>query len=127
MTTTDQNIENEMTPKEESKVFSSFIRKTEDAANQDHQKLFSAIPFILFLVLLAIIQIANKHNAENKIRMIEHTQMELKELRWQYMSTKSELMQKSRQTEIAKILEPTGLYELRTPPQKITIKEIEHK
>jgi hypothetical protein len=36
-------------------------------------------------------------------------------------------MEKSRQSEVAKILEPVGLYELRTPPQKIIIQESEHK
>jgi hypothetical protein len=127
MTTENENINEPVNENEETKVFSSFIRKTETASNQDHQKLFSAIPFIIFLVFLAIIQIANKHNAENKIRMIERTQKELRELRWQYMSTKSELMQKSRQSEVAKLLAPIGLYELRTPPQKISIEKSEHK
>ena len=124
----ENNIEeNSVEQTEESKILSSFIRKTENASNQDHQRLFSAIPFIVFLVVLAIIQIANKHNAENKIRLIEKTEKDLKELRWQYMSTKSELMQKSRQSEIAKLLEPFGIYELRTPPHKIEIKKSEHE
>ena len=128
MSTEKENIENGVTDNnEESKGFSSFIRKTENASNQDHQRLFSTIPFIIFLVFLAIIQIGNKHNAENKIRMIERTQKELRELRWEYMSTKSELMQKSRQSEVAKLLAPVGLYELRTPPQKINISNSEHK
>lgn len=109
-------------------VLGKFMRKTGDVSNNDHQRLFNAIPFILFLVLLAVIQIANKHNAENKIRTIERMQKELRELRWQYMSKKSELMQKSRQSEVAKILAPTGMYELRTPPRKIIVKkESEHQ
>ena len=61
----------------ESKVFSSFIRKTGEVSNQDHARLFKAIPFILFLVGLAMLHIANNHNAENKIRSIERMEKEL--------------------------------------------------
>jgi len=111
----------------ESKVFSSFIRKTGEVSNQDHARLFKAIPFIIFLVGLAMLHIANNHNAENKIRSIERMEKELKEDRWEYMSTKSDLMLKSRQSEVAKIMEPIGIMELRTPPQKIVIKKSEYQ
>ncbi len=111
----------------ESNVFSSFIRKTGEVSNQDHARLFKAIPFIIFLVGLAMLHIANNHNAENKIRSIEKMEKELKEDRWEYMSTKSDLMLKSRQSEVAKIMEQTGILELRTPPQKIVIKKSEYQ
>ena len=112
---------------EESKVFSSFIRKTGEVSNQDHARIFRAIPFIIFLVGLAMLHIANNHNAENKIRSIERMEKELKEDRWEFMSTKSDLMLKSRQSEVAKLMEASGVLELRTPPQKIIIKKSEYQ
>lgn len=122
-------MKNEMEGQEadQSKVFTSFIRKTGEVSNQDHARIFRAIPFIIFLVVLAMLHIANNHNAENKIRLIEKTEKELKEDRWEYMSTKSDLMLKSRQSEVAKVMEPLGVMELRTPPQKIVIKKGEYK
>lgn len=111
----------------EQKGFRAFINKTAPASNLDHARLFKAIPYILFLVLLAMLHIANNQAAENKIRTIERMEKEMKEYRWEYMTTKSELMLKSRQSELARLVEPYGILELRTPPRKIVIKQDEYK
>jgi hypothetical protein len=123
-TQTEQNAAPET---ETRKGFAAFLNKTAPSANLDHDRLFKAIPFILFLVFLAMVHISNNHSGENKIRRIERMEKEMKEYRWEYMTTKSEMMLKSRQSELARLVEANGIKELRTPPQKIVIKKDEHK
>lgn len=77
--------------------------------------------YILLVVLLAAVYIANARYAERQMRQINLLQREIKELRWQYMDNTSELMYKSKQTEVAKTVEHLGLKELRQPPKKIVI------
>ena len=74
------------------------------------------IPFFLFLSLLAVIYIYNGHYADKAIRNINHAGKELKELQYEYKTVKSELMFRSKQSELAKAVEPLGLKELTVPP-----------
>lgn len=78
------------------------------------------IRYLLFLAFLALIYIANTHYADRSMMAINQLQKELKELRWQYMTSKSQLMYKSKQTEVAKLVESLGLQEVQQPPSKIT-------
>ncbi len=75
---------------------------------------------VLFLTALAIVYIWNTHHTEKMIRKIDRANRELKEMRWEYMSKKSELMNLSKQSQVAKYVEPLGLKDLRTPPYIIT-------
>lgn len=81
----------------------------------------SLLPFLFFLTFIAIFYIANTYLAEKTIREIEKVKKEVKELRYEYITTKSELMFHSKQTQVAKSLESTGIKESTTPPQKIII------
>lgn len=85
------------------------------------RKTQQQMPFLFFLALLAVIYIANSYYAEKNIRKIESLQKELKELRFEYVSAKSMLMQNSRQSAIARRLEGDGLYEATEPPEKINL------
>ena len=53
------------------------------------------IPFICFLSLLGLFYIANSHSAENKVSRIISLKNEIKELNWEYLSLKSDLVQSS--------------------------------
>ncbi len=75
--------------------------------------------YILFIALIAVFYIWNTHYTEKTIREINKVEKELKELRWEYMTTKAELMDLSKQSEVAKLVESSGLKELNTPPYKI--------
>jgi hypothetical protein len=75
--------------------------------------------FILYLGLLAMIYIGNTYYNEKKINRIERTKSELKELRYQYITTKSILMFQGRQSEIAKRAMVHGLKQTTMPPYKI--------
>jgi len=74
------------------------------------------IPFFLFLSALAIVYIANGHYADNTVRSINKLNRELKELQYEYKYFKSEVMFRSKQSELAKTVEPIGLKELVAPP-----------
>jgi hypothetical protein len=80
---------------------------------------FDKIPYLGYLTIIALIYISNTYYAEKTFRQIERTKRELKELRFQYISSKSELMFYSKQTEIAKRVINTGLKETTIPPFKI--------
>jgi hypothetical protein len=84
--------------------------------------LVNNMRYILLIALLSIAYIANARYAERQMRHINALQRDLKELRWKYMDKASELMYKSKQTEVAKNVQHIGLEELRQPPKKIVIK-----
>ena len=82
----------------------------------NYQSIVKQIPFFLFLALLAIIYIYNGHYADNTIRNINRTAREVKELQHEYKTVKSEVMFRSKQSELAKAVEPLGLKELVATP-----------
>lgn len=86
-----------------------------------NEKNLQHIPFILFLAVIAIFYIANGYYADDKIREVNRMTNELKELRTEYISTKSELMFASKQSEVAKAAETLGLKESLVPPIKIAV------
>lgn len=88
-------------------------------------KVVESLPFIFFLSFLAIIYIANGYQAEKLIRKIYRTNNELKELRSEYITTKSDLMYISKQSQLARATYELGLKELTSPPKKIVLNENE--
>ena len=80
------------------------------------QWLVSNIPFFLFLAVLAVLYIYNGHYSDNTIKNINKTSTELKELQYEYKTVKSEVMQRSKQSELAKSVDKLGLKELMEPP-----------
>ncbi|OAQ41681.1 hypothetical protein A5893_00790 [Pedobacter psychrophilus] len=82
-----------------------------------------ALPFVLFLSLLGMIYIGNRHSAENNIRKIEGLKKEVKELSWDFKTLKADLMFKSRQTEVIKQVDSLlGLKVSVEPPIKLNAK-----
>jgi predicted membrane protein len=82
----------------------------------NYQSIVKQIPFFLFLALLAVIYIYNGHYADKTIRSINQTAKEVKELQYEYKTVKSEVMFRSKQSELAKAVEPLGLKELTIAP-----------
>lgn len=87
-----------------------------------NQKTVRQLPFLLFIATLGLFYIANSYYSEKNIRRTDKMQRELKELRYEYISTKSQLMQLQRQSQIAKMLAKKGINESLVPPTKIFIK-----
>jgi hypothetical protein len=88
----------------------------------NYSMLVQNMPRILFLAALALIYIANSHLAEKKIRRINQLSKEIKELKWEYINVKSELMFRSKMSEVSKSVEQLGLKQLSSPPRKIQLK-----
>lgn len=82
-----------------------------------------ALPFVLFLSMLGMIYIGNRHLAEHNIRDIDKLTKEVHELTWEYKVTKADLAYKSTLSEVAKRVDTLGIKESILPAQKITIKE----
>lgn len=77
--------------------------------------------FILFLALLAVFYIANVYYAEKMNRDIDKLNGELKELYFEYVSSKSELMHQTKQSVLADKLKDKGIKESVEPVNKIII------
>jgi hypothetical protein len=82
----------------------------------NHQWVVRNIPYFLFLSFLAVIYIYNGHYSDNTIKSINKTSKELREAQYEYKSLKSEVMFRSKQSELAKAVEPLELKELTRPP-----------
>jgi len=82
----------------------------------NYQSIVKQVPFFLFLTMLAVVYIYNGHYADKTIRNINETVREVKELQYEYKTVKSEVMFRSKQSELAKAVEPLGLKELTVAP-----------
>ncbi|MEO5684999.1 MAG: FtsL-like putative cell division protein [Chitinophagaceae bacterium] len=82
----------------------------------NYQWIVKNIPYFLFLSVLAVLYIYNGHYSDNTVKDINRTSKELKELQYEYKSLKSEVMFRSKQSELAKAVAPLGLKELQQPP-----------
>lgn len=86
-----------------------------------NQQVVKHIPFILFLSVIAILYIANGYWADDKIRQVNKLSSQIKEFRSEYITTKSDLMFVSKQSEVAKAVEKLNLKEPIVPPMKIVV------
>lgn len=80
------------------------------------------LPFILFLTLIGLVYIANGFLAEKSVRDISRLNNRLKELKSEFIISKSELMFMSNQSEVARSVASFGLKESVVPPKKIVVK-----
>lgn len=90
-----------------------------------NEKNFKHVPFILFMAVLATAYIAYGYYADDTIRDVNKITNNLKELKSEFIYTKSELMFASKQSEVAKATEPLGLKEPITPPLKIKVDSLQ--
>ena len=85
------------------------------------EQTLRALPFIFFLTLAALLYIANGYYAEDQIRRISRLGDELKELRSEYIVTKSDLNTISGRTAVAARVDSIGLRDSLQVPQKIVV------
>lgn len=100
-------------------------KKTNEQANNakvdwkillNHKWVVRNIPFFLFLAVLAVLYIYNGHYADKLVRKISVTEKHLKELEYEYKTLKSEVIFRSKASELVKAVEPLGLKELTGSP-----------
>lgn len=85
------------------------------------EKNVKHVPFILFIAFIAILYIANGYYADDKFREMNKTTTQIKEAKTEFILVKSDLMFMSKQSEVAKAVEPMGLMEPIAPPMKIEV------
>nr|WP_294945802.1 FtsL-like putative cell division protein [uncultured Mucilaginibacter sp.] len=88
-----------------------------------------ALPFIFYIAFLCMVYIGLRHVSDNNIRDIDKVGKEVKELSWEYKSSKAELAFKSTLSEVTKRAEADslGVRSSEQPPQKIIVKEGEQE
>ena len=69
------------------------------------------------------IYIANRHYSEKNVREIQALQDNVDRLRWHYLSLKSDLMKKSKQSEVEKSVEQEGLSNKGKHPIKLSVND----
>ena len=74
------------------------------------------IPFFLFLAALAVGYIYNGHLADKLVKKIAVSEKNIKELQYEYKSVQSEVIFRSKASELMKAVEMMGLKELNTKP-----------
>lgn len=105
-----------MSQEEEHKEIKSKPPKNKWLRLMSSRWIMRNMPFFLFLAALAVIYIYNGHYADKVVRDINRTNQELKELQYEYKTLKSEVMFRSKESELARAVAPFGLKELTTPP-----------
>ena len=83
------------------------------------QWLVKNIPFYLFASALTILYIANGHYADKMVRDINVKVKDLKEKEYEFKTVKRDVIFRSKESELAKAVEPLGLKELITPPLRL--------
>ena len=96
------------------------ILKARFLVNEDATKNWR---FIVFLILLAILMIANEHRYEAKIFRIAELTNEVKELRSEFVDKRSELMKLKMESTVSAKMEERKIFPSSVPPQKIKVKK----
>lgn len=99
--------------------FSKSAASVLDGSFLTRENLLKQIPFMVFITFLGIFYIANSYNAEKTIIDISRTKKQIEELRFEYITTKSNLMFESKQSEVAYKLANSQVKESTVPPIKL--------
>ncbi|WP_166920406.1 FtsL-like putative cell division protein [Flavobacterium poyangense] len=83
--------------------------------------------FIVFIILLAIIMIANTQRYEQKVFEIAKLNNDVKELRSEFVDRRSELMKLKMESTISNKMLEKQIFPSTVPPVKIEVKKEEEK
>lgn len=81
-----------------------------------HKWLVRNIPFFLFLSVLAVLYIYNGHYSDKLTRKMEAAEKHIRELEYEYKTVKSDVIFRSKASELVRAVTPLGLKELTAPP-----------
>lgn len=91
-----------------------------------NEDAFKNWKFIIFLSILALIMISSAHSADRKVHKIAKINNEVKELRSEFVDTRSKLMKKRMESRVVSLAEKRGLKPSTNPPHKIIITKDEN-
>ena len=77
--------------------------------------------FIVFLILIAMLMIANSHDYEQKLFRINALESEVKELRSEFVDRRSELMELKMESTVSRKMEARNIFPSSVPPKKIKV------
>ena len=114
-----KNIEFDPSIEEKEKSFS--LRDLLDGNVLTRKAVLKQTRFILLLVLIAFISIANRNHAEKTVIRLNRLQNDVKEMRAESITISSVLVRISRQSEVVRLLKryELGLEENLEPPKKL--------
>ena len=81
------------------------------------------LPYVFFLIFLTMIYIANAHYTEKKIRKIDKLRSEIKELNWNYMAIKSDVIYQETYSKLSENVSDINLSNSGEFPKKISKKK----
>lgn len=79
------------------------------------------LPHVLFIMFLTLLYIGNTHYGYRMNRNIQKLKLETEDLRADYTTLKSDYMEASKQSEVARKVAAYGLVESSSPPFRITV------
>ncbi len=112
-----KNIKEQKEEKSQGGVVLSFLT----GSFLSNEKIVNNLPFIFFLTFIGILYIANGYYAEKTVKQVYRLNNEIKELRSEYISNKSDLELIKQQSHVAFSIKELELKESLTPPSKIII------
>lgn len=83
------------------------------------------LPYGLFVMLILLTYIGNNHYAERMNRKIQKLESDVEDLRADYTTLKADYMFSSKQSEVARKVQPMGLIESNQPPIKLILTDNE--
>lgn len=101
-------------------LLEKFLRIDESFTQVIHVRF---IPQIIFVSVLCVFYIGNRHYAEKRTREISNLENQVEDLRADYTTLKADYMFASKQSEVAKKAFKLGLVESKQPPFKIVVAE----
>ncbi len=101
------------------RVFLSLI----DGSYLRDETFTKQLPFIIYLVTLSFLLIYSRNDYEKKAMQIIKLDKEIKELRFEFIDTRSMLMTTIQQSQIARQLRLEEIEESVVPPEKIYVIE----
>lgn len=112
---------------EQEEIRSFSFRNLIDGSFLTSAWLTRQLPFIFFLTMLAVFYIANRYRVERMIRQMSELKEEVKNLRYEQITTSFELMNLGRPSEISKMVEQKelGISFSNEPPIKIVVEKLE--
>lgn len=83
--------------------------------------------FIVFVIVLILLMIANTQRYEQKVFEIATLTNEVKELRSEFVDRRSELMKLKMESTVSLKMEAKQIFPSEVPPTKIIVKKVEEK
>ncbi len=117
---TTEGTAKEKVSKKENKIARSII----DVLNGSflsRDNVLKHLPYLFFLTFMVICYIGYGYYTDKTLREISQVDSELKELKSEYISSKSELSYMSKQSQVAIVAQSLGLKESIEPPKKIVV------